>query len=281
MFIKMSCVNPSYSNTIKDLTGRYVPISCGRCFCCRLDMQSSIVNRLYCAWKYYNVSAFVTFTYDDEHLRFNNGFVNPTLSKEDLHRYLDKIRHQLDLDYAYYVCGEYGDKFNRPHYHAIFFGLDYQLHKSFFEKSWKLGSVKVLPLTSKAFNYVTKYVTSSNSQDDSLYFDYGIIPPFHKYSRGLGSQYFLKYRDDIETKGYFVLDGRKIVVNRYYFNKYARYSDDLINVKERLITDSERDLSNNAYRFGLNPTQYNLMRIANLESQLSSRELRKNSKFTI
>lgn len=275
----MACVNPSYKDGVFDVLGRPSPIPCGRCMQCRISLQKKLLDRMFCAYHYYNgISAYVTFTYDDNHLVFKTGYVNPTLSKEDLHKYLDKIKHQLrDVDYQYYVCGEYGDKFGRPHYHALFFGLDYQIYYKFFQNSWKKGSVKILPCAPDAFRYVTKYITESYSHDDSKYFDYGQIPPFHKYSRGLGSQIFNLYKNDIEKKGYFIYKSRKIFVNRYYYYKNARISNETLMYKENQLYEYDFQNEIEASKAGYNPEFFKLIQIENKENSLLSKKLREKS----
>lgn len=274
------CSNPWYDDNIVDLNGEKLPIPCGHCFCCRLDFQKTAIDRMFCAWCSHEVSAFVTFTYDDEHLVFNKGFCNPTLVKDDVHRYLDKIRHQLKgVDFEYYLCGEYGDQFNRPHYHAVFFGLDYQLHEKFFCDSWKKGSVKVLPVSPASFRYVAKYLTNPVSKEfnDSHYYDFGLIPPFRKMSRGLGLSQYFKHLDELNQKGYFYLRGKRISVNRYYFNKLLHYSDVLILSREKDINDNRRRLSQEAKSFNLSLDEYKTLRVLNKENALKSKQIRQKS----
>ena len=276
----MSCSNPYYDPSIVDLYGNPVPIPCGSCYCCRLDIQRAACDRMFCAWHSHEVAAFVTFTYDDEHLPIKEGFINPTLSKEDLHKYIDNIRHKLSkVKFEYYACGEYGDSFGRPHYHVIFFGLDYQYHKAFFEQTWKKGSVKVLPVTSKAFNYVTKYMTKGSGKDfnDKKYFDYGQIPPFRKMSRGLGLDVYLKHLDEIRDKGFFIFKSRRISVNRYYFNKLVAYSDRQLLNREQSLTDTRNRLTKEAVSHGLDYSFYKHFKTEELEKVLESRDLNRYS----
>lgn len=276
----MSCSRPWYSDDIVDLNGNQIPIPCGTCFSCRLDLQKRYIDRMYCAWKTHSISAFVTFTYDDDHLIIQDGFKSATLSKDDVHKYLDNIRHQVHLPFEYFLCGEYGDKFSRPHYHALFFGLDYQLHKRVFEK-WKKGMVSVLPCESQSFRYVSKYLTKpySSEWNDKNYYDIGIIPPFHKMSRGLGIYQYLSHLDDIQRDGFFFLDGRLINVNRYYFNKLVSYNDLLILRREQSLDDYARQLSVEAASFNLPVEVYKNLCRKNKEDQLKSRQLNQSSSF--
>lgn len=275
----MSCSRPYYNDKILNFNGDAVPIPCGQCFCCRLDLQKKYCDRMFCAWHSHNVSAFVTFTYDDEHLIIKDGFCNATLSKNDLHKYLDNIKHQLkNVDFEYFACGEYGDKFNRPHYHVLFFGLDYQYHRKFFEKTWKKGLVKVLPCTSKAFKYVSKYIVKDTAFDNAHYYDLGLVPPFRKLSRGLGSKVFNQYLDDIFRYGYFVYKGRKIVVNRYYFNRLTLHSPLSRVYREQCIDDVFRQRQLDSSNANLPIYDFISINNDNLESQLKARCIRKTCK---
>ncbi len=272
----MSCAYPSYSLSVTDIDGSLIPIPCGQCFNCRLDYQRRTIDRLHCAWHSWTTSAFVTFTYDDEHLFIPDGFINASLSKEHLHKFFDNIRHKIPFKFEYYVCGEYGDKFNRPHYHALFFGLDYELHKSFFEKTWKYGSVKVLPVTPKAFRYVTKYITKKCTYNDSQYYDYGLVPPFRKMSRGLGMSVYRDHIDSIARYGYFVFKGRKIFVNRYYFNKLLPYNKELVLNRDLQRTEYNENVSRETLQAGYDSVDaYKFDKVQNLERQLEARSLNK------
>ena len=278
----MACSRPYYDPSIVDFNGEPVPIPCGTCFCCRLDMQKTAMDRMFCAWQSHDVSAFVTFTYDDNHLVYKDGFLQPTLSKEDVHKYLDNLRHKLNnCDFEFYLCGEYGDKFNRPHYHAIFFGLDYELHKSLFEQTWKKGSVKVLPVNPASFRYVSKYIVKPYSREwnDKNYYDLGLIPPFRKMSRGLGLRVYLTHLDELREKGFFYLKGKRISVNRYYFNKLVSYSERQIFVREQSLYENRIKMTKEADSLGLQYSYYKHFKYEEREKNLRSRELKNNSHF--
>lgn len=275
----MSCSRPYYNDKILNLNGDPICIPCGSCFCCRLDLQKSLCDRMFCAFHSHECSAFVTFTYDDDHLTFKEGYINATLVKDDVHKYLDKIKHYLkNVDFEYFLCGEYGDKFNRPHYHALFFGLDYQYHKKYFMDSWKLGSVKVLPCIPKSFKYVSKYVVKSTYYDNQHYYDLGMIPPFRKMSRGLGSRVYNQYSNDIFTKGYFIFKSRKIIVNRYYFNRLTLHSPLSRLYREQCIDDNFRRIQDDSCRANLPIYDYISQNSQAFENQLRDAQIRKTCK---
>lgn len=278
----MSCVRPYFRDDVRDFNGDKIPIPCGSCFSCRLDIQRMAIDRMFTAWHSHDCSAYVTFTYDDNHLVFQNGFEQPTLSKDDVHKYLDNIKHQLrHIDFEYYVCGEYGDKFNRPHYHALFFGLDYQLHEKFFKSSWKKGSVMVMPVNSGSFRYVAKYLTVPVSRDylDAHYYDFGLEVPFRKMSRGLGLKVYRQFLDDLNTYGYFEYFGRKIYLNRYYFNKLLLHSDKLVVVAENRKYKSNRKKSDEAFHNNQHLSEFVNNNAEIKENHLISKALRSTSKL--
>ena len=59
----------------------------------------------------------------------------------------------------YFACGEYGDRFNRPHYHAIIYGIRPKEDKELLCKCWKNGLVHTGTVTEDSCNYVAKYMT--------------------------------------------------------------------------------------------------------------------------
>lgn len=220
----MSCSNPFYMKDVRDWRDRLVPIPCGRCNCCRADRISLWERRAKYEFNHTPASAFVTFTYDDEHLPISviSGSPHQTLQRIHLHKFIDTLRHRIakgqkikhsiqgcSRDFAYLACGEYGDRFGRPHYHVLFFGIDFHTCRTMLMESWPYGSIEVDPIKAGAIRYVLKYMTKQVYNDylDREYYDYGINPPFVTFSRGLGMQYFYDHQKDIAEYG-AVRDGQ-------------------------------------------------------------------------
>ncbi|AXH76320.1 MAG: replication initiator protein [Microviridae sp.] len=268
-----------YSNIVPDAhdyRGNPIYSPCGHCFACRLSLQTSLVNRMWCAWKSHSCAAFVTFTYSDEFLPIPPGINSPSLCKDDVHKYLDKIRHFLKgYNFEYFLCGEYGDSFGRPHYHCVFFGLDYEKHSKFFKSSWKKGSVKVLPVTAQSFRYVSKYLTANSNKNG--YFDLGIEPPFYKMSRGLGVSMYLKHLREIRENGYFVVGSRRIYPNKYYFNKFVQFNSDLIDLKDYQFDERNLKLLRESQFYNADFCSYEVNKAVNLENNSLSKFLNNKS----
>ena len=62
----------------------------------------------------------VTLTYRPEELPEHGSLV-----PGDFTRFVKRVRKAESKRFSYYAAGEYGEKTARPHYHAVFFGLDF------------------------------------------------------------------------------------------------------------------------------------------------------------
>lgn len=244
----MACSNPFYMPNVVDWKKRPVPIPCGKCICCRTSKVSVMEARAKYEYNNHASAAFVTFTYDDNHLPFNLGFNRPTLMREHLHKFIDTVRHNIrnsrtifpksiDRNFSFVASGEYGDKFNRPHYHVIFFGLSPQLCKRIFCKSWKNGSIAVLPLRQGGIRYVIKYLSKQEFGKNALsaYFDTGRESPFVMISKGFGAGYFMEQAKNIFKFGMLKFGQKFLPCPTYWKYKYFNFSRENI---ERL--DNER-----------------------------------------
>lgn len=234
----MSCSRPwqkiyrinSSSHTVFNLP-------CNNCISCRIDrllLWSARCNSEFIKYR----SSFVTFTYDDNHLRYMSpSSVNPTLCRDDFSKYIDNLRHQIKSlpiipegnirDFKFFACGEYGDLFGRPHYHVLFFGLDYLDFKRYFIDSWHNGSIKSLPITSGGIRYVVDYMTKSLNGPLAVtnYDNKGLERPFYSCSRGLGSDFFYAHRQEISDTGMVKIGSRYIPVPSYYKNLFYDFSN--------------------------------------------------------
>lgn len=226
-----------YGNVASYMDSLLLP--CGNCLGCRLDKLALWTAR--CNYELYkNRSAFLTFTYDDYHLKYkDDSALLPSLFRDDLHKYIDNLRHKIKAmpvmpkgskrDFSYFGVGEYGGHFERPHYHVLFFGLDFADFKKIFYDSWKKGYIKSLPILSGGLRYVIDYFTKENVSGklaESLYDDTFRERPFNVVSRGLGSELFYQHRDEIRKGKDLHLGFRIVPVPPYYRNLYCTYSDD-------------------------------------------------------
>lgn len=240
----MSCSRPFFKENIVDHNGKPVPIPCRTCECCRADITSQWKDRCKYEFGKYGVGAFVTFTYDDDHLYYADGFDRPSLNYEHFHKFMDSIRHRIKNptdkmkkqlirsvpNFKFLAVGEYGDQFERPHFHCLFFGLDFSECKDFLRSSWKYGAIEVDPIKPGAFGYVIKYVQKQvfGQLRDELYYNKGVLPPKMFVSTGLGAGLYYDNQQDFLKYGY-IRDGQKrISVPSYYAKKISVLTEDWI-----------------------------------------------------
>lgn len=266
----MSCAFPKHIKGVVNYRGELVDIPCGQCLSCRISKQKYLIYKAVHEYKYYSCGSFVTFTYDDLHLPFNCGAFIPTLRKSDLQKFIKSLQdyvryHYNSLKFSYLACGEYGDSFKRPHYHVLFFGLDYQLFKKVFCSLWSYGSIKSLPISAGAIRYVSKYVTKSSSKNalQSEYFDKCVDVPFVLHSRGLGLQWIKDNIDEVRDFGQITSfeNGKKVVqrLDNYYFNKFIRYDSGTLERQDYVHIDNENRLKKEALSSGYDDVvQYRL-----------------------
>lgn len=263
-------------------------IPCGNCLGCRVDKLTLWTAR--CNYELFKGhSAFVTFTYDDYHLPYNDGSLYPTLVKNDLQKYIDNLRHKVKelsilpqgnrKDFAYFCCGEYGDKFKRPHYHCLFFGLDFKDFEKLFRKTWHNGMIKSLPVLSGGVRYVVDYMTKAVNGDLAVqqFDNKGIERPFKLVSRGLGSELFFNHREEIRKEHILKIGSRVIPVPTYYRNMYHNYNDEEIISRHSFNMEQYQKIVKYAEKFGFSDVDSYLSyaRQAN-ERELLSRFRRKN-----
>lgn len=210
------CPNSWY---IKDKKGRIHKIGCGRCAVCRKSLARQWSLRLMHELTDKKVGLFVTLTYDDEHLKGPILPFYPTLCKEDLIKYLKRLRY-YKLKFTYYAVGEYGDRTERPHYHALLFGVGMQDAKVI-ESCWKCGMVDVGIVEPKSIQYVTQYVRKklSGLLANNEYEKCGRIPPFSVSSNFLGLDYAGTTLAYIKKNKCFKLNGHEVTIPRYYIKK--------------------------------------------------------------
>ena len=239
------CISPWYHTKYKSL------IPCGGCVGCRVDRAILWRNRAKSELLLKGRSAFVTLTYDTEHLHFSNVSPEMTLCRDDVHKFLDNLRNTVKRnkpigsrpDFSYFLCGEYGGRFERPHYHALFFGLDFYNCLRLFKDLWSHGSVKSLPVQSGSIDYVTDYVSKryDGGYAVELYDDKGIERPFCSVSRGFGSSWIYSHADEINEFGAIKINGRCVQVPTYYRNVCKRFVLDDVMSRDIAQVDRYRD----------------------------------------
>lgn len=194
-------------------------------------------------------NSFVTLTYSPENLPKDQS-----ITKDELQRFFKRLRKKLSkkgVQIRYFACGEYGEKNNRPHYHAIIFGTDFPdrqivtqtkrgdyLYRSpTLDKAWGLGHAWIGDVTFESAAYVARYVmkkrkgdpdhvdpkTGLSNKDHYLVVDpktgeaFELQPEFCIMSRrpGIGKEWLEKYKKDTD-KDFITIRGKKMKLPKYY-----------------------------------------------------------------
>lgn len=143
-------------------------VACGSCLGCRLDRSRTWATRIMHEAQLHDDNCFISLTYSDEHLPWDGGLV-----KEHFQKFMKRLRKEFaPRTIRYYHCGEYGEKLQRPHYHACLFNLDFFDKKPFQQRNgytlyvsetldriWGLGFATIGSLTYESAAYCARYVT--------------------------------------------------------------------------------------------------------------------------
>lgn len=153
-----------------------------------------------------------------------------------------------------FSVGEYGDSFQRPHYHCLFFGLDYLDCRKIFRDSWKKGIVYINPLLNGGIRYVLDYMTKNLTSEMAVneYDETNRERPFYSASKGLGFDFFYAHRKEIENDGFIKIGSKVIPIPVYYKNIFSSFSDENITVRENVFRENYNKIMREAHQLGFN-----------------------------
>lgn len=148
-----------------------------------------------------------------------------TLVKSDLQKFFKRFRKALPYPIKYFACGEYGDNFKRPHYHAIVFGLS-PSELPLLQREWPFGFVMLESVNVQRIKYVCGYVEKKMYYNpaDNFIDGYGCLqPPFQLISRGLGLETFFRDFDRYMLNPRKTINGVSYSFPRYYAKKFPDF----------------------------------------------------------
>lgn len=223
-------------------------LPCGQCVGCRMARASSWAIRCMHEAQLYSRNAFVTLTYDDDHLPQHGS-----LQYEDVQRFLKRLRKghrgieaspSGKYPIRFFVAGEYGSQSWRAHYHMLLFNFDFAdkrkwgertFRSDVLERLWPLGGSLIGSVTPASAAYVARYSLKKvmGRQASEEFYQWTdestgevceVRPEFCVMSRkpGIGSWWLDKYEADVLPRDYVVVNGQKRRVPRYYANRFAK-----------------------------------------------------------
>jgi len=180
--------------------------------------------------RYADSATWVTLTYETPPLTDTNQM---TLRKPDVQNFfkrLRKIRRSFSkLKIKYYLCGEYGDTYYRPHYHAVIFNSC----EDHINKAWssftsmgdpegvRLGTCYFDEVNETTVAYTAKYM--NKMKKIPLYFEDLRLPEFQLFSKGLGIGYLTDavktYYNACPTRNDVMVNGYRKSLPRYFMDK--------------------------------------------------------------
>lgn len=266
------------------VTGKgYQLIPCGNCIGCRIDYSREWAKRCVLEAKGYEDGEcwFLTLTYDDEHKpqsydtnNLEGKYINKStaeikdepdkkgdqiihingyLEPKHLQKFFKDLRRYYEYHYdikgiRFYACGEYGDRTQRPHYHALVFGMPIPTNKLnwykrnelgdplYYSKElteiWGRGFVTIGELNYHTAAYVARYCTkkiNGASKENGFYEKQGKTPEFSRMSRrpGIGERYYRENREEIYKNDEIIM---KTVKDMVIGERPPRYYDRLYDV---------------------------------------------------
>lgn len=232
----MQCTSPfhiknpdrfKYKKPNEIVGDEWLSVPCGHCMGCRIARTREWTIRLLHESEFWEDTLFITLTYRDDDLPENNS-----LCPRDLTLFFKRLRKDLgNRKIKYYACGEYGDLFGRPHFHAIVFGLSAN-DKELIEQNWTKGFVKIGSVTYDSCRYVCGYVQKKlYGKGAKEYEDRGLIAPFSRMSKHLGESYVDKYYNKLWNQETVTVRGVPMGLPRYYqkkmdYDPFLRYDSD-------------------------------------------------------
>lgn len=227
-------------------------VPCGKCEDCRIAYSRDWATRVFHELQINPLGCFLTLTINNASMvtkGFNHdGKYYPPYSvyKRSLQLFLKRLRKEISYvqdnkrvyqNFKYLGCGEYGESYHRPHYHLVLMGYDFPDKKlwqvgnngnplyrsSILEKCWPYGHSTIGEASWQSAAYIARYTlkkrkgpgsyTRINKETGEMY---EVRPEFVLMSKGIGKDWWKKYKSDTD-KDYIIVDRDKTVrIPRYY-----------------------------------------------------------------
>jgi hypothetical protein len=247
-----------------------VKVPCRQCIGCRLEKSRQWAIRCVHEASLYERNSFITLTYRPEDLPKSRS-----LDKKAFTTFMRDLRKRICGDAGcrvlycqiggkhhkrvfercsgicpkirYYMCGEYGAKNGRPHFHACIFNYGFpdrelwstrdgvRLYVSkMLSEVWGKGFVTIGDVTFESAAYVARYVTKKingpaakehyQRVDEATGEVFDLVPEFTNMSRGskkngsggVGRGWYQKFKSDVYPHDRVVLRGRQLRPPVYY-----------------------------------------------------------------
>jgi len=238
-----------------------IMLPCGRCTGCRIEKSRQWAVRCMHEASLHDENCFLTLTYNDDNLPKDGSLV-----KKHMQDFVKRLRKKYeDRKISIFYCGEYGDNFNRPHYHACVFNLDFSDKVRFkrvgqnwiyvsdeLSKLWKYGYTAIGDLTFESAAYVARYCTKKVTGAKAEAHYAGRLPEFAQMSKrpAIGKVWFEKYgMHDVYAYDECISNGVGGKPPRYYDKLLEKIdAEKLQKVKDVRKLKAEKKMDDNSHR---------------------------------
>lgn len=219
---------------------RPITVPCGRCMECRLRKKRAWALRCEHEASLHTENCWFALTYDNKSLPENGS-----LRRKDLSDFLKRLRSQEAYDaddkkrterrFKFFACGEYGGRFDRPHYHVLLFGYDFtdkkrtvirngyqQYESETLTERWGKGICEIGTISSDGFGYLAKYVTKKRKEVEQAFKDAGLEPEFllmsrgGRHGKGIGYDWWRAYGEELLQHDSCIMNKTEVSVPQYY-----------------------------------------------------------------
>lgn len=252
-------------------------VPCGVCMGCRIQASRHNAMRAAHEASLYENNCFITLTYRPEDLP------GPSLDVEAPVLFMKRLRDKFGSGIRSYGCGEYGEKFQRPHFHLLLFNFDFPDKKHFERKAssfgrrygektnplfrsesleslWPFGYSSIGELTYESAAYVARYVTKKVSGKKKAEGHYEYVTKEGEVKErepeqsvcipqqvGLGRPWLEKYFNDVYPHDFVVFKERKVKPPRFYDRKAEEWEPEMfakvLRERQRKLSDLREELT--------------------------------------
>lgn len=224
----------------EDANPAVLKVPCGQCIGCRLERSRQWAIRCVHEAELYENNCFITLTYSEDNLpQYGN------LTMKDYQDFMKRLRKRYGSGVRYFHCGEYGEKFGRPHYHACLFNFDFPDKKIWREtpqghpiwtsealsELWPHGHHEIGAVTFESAAYVARYITKKITGKKAET-HYEFLDEFGEYRQrnpeyvtmsrrpGIGKGWLEKFGTDVYPNDAVIVREREMRPPKYYDRCY-------------------------------------------------------------
>lgn len=194
-----------------------VKLPCGHCIGCKLEKSRQWAIRCVHEASLYDKNCFLTLTYNEDN-------VKEECSKNDIQKFIKRLRKWHGGRLSYFVAGEHGRRRDRTHYHAAIFNCDFRDKKYWsktgkgsllyvspqLDKLWGMGFATVADVNFESTAYIARYCVKMEKKKEDEFLLMSTKP-------ALGRTWLEQYAEEVYAfDEVSIRGGRKCRPPRYY-----------------------------------------------------------------